>query len=373
MTIFKLCAGIALAVVSCILILHCQDTHAGSIATNQNDLVNRVREHMVSSEFDVSLIEKLRDADTEDTRKLLCELLNYSIKGDAIPELPAALRKSLEADVRAEAGRALVTLGSGCVVPVLRGWLREDAAKSGVTEQDQTLEIAIQGLGEFADKESLVRIAGVYQTASCHGQLREAAAEAVAAIGGSDETNILSQIVWDECLDIGVRCDAAAALVRQGSGMGREFLLTVYDLYLLRLKTQGTSDSRVARKQLERIGDTELMSSLKLRAERETHKTARNNINSLLGEMAICAMPIEQVIEIAQNDVWAAGMYKRYPAIGRLGREGGTELLPILALLKPWKTVDTGAYDIQQNILKSIARGAARKIRKRHWSELKES
>jgi hypothetical protein len=60
-------------------------------------------------------------------------------------------------------------------------------------------------------------------------------------------------------------------------------------------------------------------------------------------------------------------MYRRYPAIHRLGRDGSIEVIAVLESLRPWDSVGTGAYTIQQQTLRDITRNSIREIKRRNW------
>jgi len=70
--------------------------------------------------------------------------------------------------------------------------------------------------------------------------------------------------------------------------------------------------------------------------------------------MTICSLPMDEVVKLAEDDRWAAGMYKRYPAVQRLGRDGTPDHIRVLSSLKPWDTVGTGAYELQQQMLRDM-------------------
>jgi hypothetical protein len=157
---------------------------------------------------------------------------------------------------------------------------------------------------------------------------------------------------------------------RQDVEVGRDVLLAFYDLGIARLKADKSGGGGVARASLATLGDSNLIFRLKDRAAREPPSTIRNNITTLVDGMTISALPLDEVVKMAEDTRRSDGrIYKRYPAIQRLGRDGTVSHIRVLSSLKPWDTVGTDAYDLQQQMLRDIATESIRQIKKRHWAE----
>lgn len=70
---------------------------------------------------------------------------------------------------------------------------------------------------------------------------------------------------------------------------------------------------------LERMHDPKVMASLESIARHEPAEVRRNNVRTLLDEMAINAMPVEELLKLAEDSDWERGSSKRYAAIAALG------------------------------------------------------
>lgn len=314
------------------------------------------------------LIEELGNAGTPECEQLLVDALSFA-PPEETAQMPPAWRSMLQGEVRSLAARQLVRLGSARVIPTLRLWLDAGVTNRSTAEHNQQLHVAVTGLAEFCDVDSLPKIETLYQNSTYHSVVQELAADAIATIASRESTNLLCRLLWNEGLRLDTRCKIANALVRQDVEIGRDVLLAFYDLGIARLKADRSGGGGVARASLATLGDSNLIFRLKDRATREPPSTIRNNITTLVDEMTISSLPLDEVVKLAEDTRWSAGMYKRYPAIQRLGRDGTVSHIRVLSSLKPWDTVGTGAYDLQQQMLRDIATESIRQIKKRHWAE----
>lgn len=313
-----------------------------------------------------SLMEELGNAGTLEAEQMLLEAIAFTVPKDVAPT-PTEWQRHLENEVRGNAARQLIRLASPDIVPTLRLWLGEGSTNRSAAEHNQLLHIAITGLAEYRDTNSLATIEAVYQNSTCHSVIQEVSADAIATIAAQPSTNLLRKMIWNDCLRIDTRCKIAAALVRHDINLGRDILLAFYELGIAKLKDDRSGGGGVARATLATLGDSALIQRLTERAEREPPSTVQKNITTLIDEMRICALPLGDVTAIATDSRWAEGMYRRYPAIERLGREGSIDDIAVLESLRPWNSVGTGAYTIQQQTLRDIAVNSVREIKRRNW------
>lgn len=318
-----------------------------------------------------SLLEALGDAGTPEAEEVLLEAISFTVPKD-MASTPSEWQRHLENEVRGNAARQLIRLASPEIVPTLRLWLDEGATNRAAAEHNQLLHVAITGLAEYRDTNSLPTIEAVYQNSTCHSVIQEISADALATIGAPSSTNLLRKMIWNDCLRIDTRCKIAAALVRNDINLGRDILLAFYELGIAKLKDDRSGGGGVARATLATLGDSALIQRLTERAAREPPSTVQKNITTLIDEMRICALPLADVTTIATDSRWAEGMYRRYPAIQRLGRDGSNDDIAILESLQPWDSVGTGAYAIQQQTLRDIAANSIREIKRRNWQHFVE-
>lgn len=313
-----------------------------------------------------SLLEELGRTGTPEAEQLLLEALSFTVPQEIAPT-PTEWQRHLEDAVRGNAARQLIQLASSEIVPTLRLWLAEGATNLAVAERNQLLHIAMTGLAQYHDTHSLAMIEAVYQNAAWRSVVQEVSADAIATIGAQSSTNLLRKMVWNDGLRIDTRCKIAAALVRHDIDLGRDILLAFYDLGIAKLKDDRSGGGGVARSTLATMGDAALIQRLTERATREPPSTAQRNITTLIDEMKICALPFDDVVTIASDSRWAEGMYRRYPAIQKLGRDGSIDTIAVLESLRPWDSVGTGAYSLQQQILRDMALHSIREIKRRNW------
>lgn len=278
---------------------------------------------------------------------------------------PAA---SLRAEESVKQVEKLIDAGNPQVILTLRRWLADASERVGQTQNDARLLIAMRGAGAFHDENCDKILAWYYAHQSAPRAVKLAAADALAVIGTA-ETEVLLKLVWDRNLPLPTRCRAAAALVQRDQEVGRQFLLSYYDLYRWEHKTADGWKLAPVREVLTKLDDEKIVASLADRLPQETDLRMRNNITTLREVMQLNGLPVDELAAIAKNTSWKDGMYRRYPAIEAIGRKGTPESIPLLETLQPWATVDTGAVAGQQQFLKDYAAAAVAAIKRRHWKE----
>ena len=345
----------------------CLAAHAEQDAADPIDIIERTRVALKTMEGPrQSLLEELGNDGTPEAEMVLLEAISFTVPKEVAPA-PTEWLRHLESEVRGNAARQLIRLASPKIVPTLRLWLGEGSTNRTTAEHNQLLHIAITGLAEYRDIDSLGTIESVYQNSTCHSVVQEISADAIATIGAQSSTNILRKMIWNDCLRIDTRCKIAAALVRYDIDLGRDILLAFYELGIAKLKDDRSEGGGVARATLATLGDTVLIQRLTERAAREPPSTAQKNITTLIDEMRICALPLADVTAIATDSRWAEGMYSRYPAIQRLGQDGSIADIAVLEAMRPWDSVGSGAYAIQQQTLRDITLNSIRDIKRRNW------
>lgn len=345
----------------------CLAAHAEQDAGAPTGVIERTRMALKTMEGPrQSLLEELGNAGTPEAEQLLLEAISFKVPKDVAPT-PTEWQRHLENEVRGNAARQLIRLASPEIVPTLRLWLCEGSTNRVAAEHNQLLHVAITGLAEYSDTDSLATIEVVYQNSTCHSVVQEISADAIATIGAQSSTNLLRRMIWNDCLRIDTRCKIAAALVRHDINLGRDILLAFYELGIAKLKDDRSGGGGVARATLATLGDSALIQRLTERAAREPPSTVQKNITTLIDEMKICALPLDDVTAMATDSRWAEGMYRRYPAIHRLGRDGSIKEIAVLESLRPWDSVGTGAYTIQQQTLRDITLNSVREIKRRNW------
>jgi len=345
----------------------CLAAHAEQGAAAPTGVIERTRVALKTMEGPrQSLLEELSNDGTPEAEMVLLEAITFTVPKD-VASAPTEWLCHLENEVRGNAARQLIRLASPKIVPTLRLWLGEGSTNRSAAEHNQLLHTAITGLAEYRDTNSLAMIESVYQNSTCHSVVQEISADAIATIGAQSSTNILRRMIWNDCLRIDTRCKIAAALVHHDINLGRDILLAFYELGIAKLKDDRSGGGGVARATLATLGDTILIQRLEERAAREPPSTVQKNITTLVDEMRICALPLADVTVIATDSRWAEGMYRRYPAIQRLGRDGSIDDIAVLEALQPWESVGTGAYTIQQQTLRDISLNSIREIKRRNW------
>lgn len=269
-----------------------------------------------------------------------------------------------------EAVRVRIEKTDATVVPVLRRWLAEASDTRTVGEGNEKLFLALHGVGEYRLADCAALASFFYKQAPLRSDLRQIAADALAAMGSTENLEELKSIVWDQQLRLAVRCKAAAELVKLDDDLGRRFLLLQYDLYRLERKTMHGWNMDPVRDTLERIDDKKLMAALDARLGEETG-TMQINITTLLARMAINAESVETLQTMAADPLWSSSSHagRRYAAIEALGSKGDVKLIPFLQSLRPWEGIDANPEHIQQKYLKEYAENAVRAIRRRHWQQ----
>lgn len=310
-------------------------------------------------------LRKLAADGSQPARQLLEQLLSYTPDPSLVNLSPdmAAMQKG---EFQTEVARALVTIGDRFVLETLRTWLSNASKTDGELDwfAKDTARCAVEGLKQFRDEATAPLLETLLKSAAIDRWMREAAVEALAELGIPRAKSALLDALKNERISEHVRSSAAAALVRIGEPVGRKFLLDTYDLYLDTLG-KGSSDHGQSRAELEFLGDSELITNLTSKADAEPAGVRKNNINTLLDNMRVSAMPVEQQKTVATRH-GDPEIGVRLHAIAVMGRQGKADLIPFLESLRDAPDdYPRNSFNDWNELRRHAAEDAIRRIRMR--------
>ncbi|MES2467112.1 MAG: WG repeat-containing protein [Verrucomicrobiota bacterium] len=319
-----------------------------------------------SAEVPAEALQRLAEGGSGNAKQLLERLLSYT-PDPALVELLPDMAARQQSTIQTEVARALVAIGDPFVLPALRTWLNDALKAEGTLDvvSRTTLGCALEGLKQFRDEASLSALQDLLKSPDLVPGIREAALAAIAELGLPLSKPTLLDALQDERLGGPIRCAAAAVLVRLGESAGRGFLLASYDLYLDSLRKTSSGEG-YSRAELQFLGDAELITSLKTKADAEPPGVPKNNISTLLDAMRVSAMSVEELKVIAAKH-GDRDLDLRLHAIGVISRQGKADLVPFLESLRA--APDDYARSDWNGLRRQAAAAAARQIRMRHWQQ----
>lgn len=323
-------------------------------------------EMLRSGGVNLAPLEKAAQSGSSHARTVLELLLSFAPSGPPMEQF-AEMAAIQVGEFHCEVARALVRVGDPFVLPTLRTWLTDALKVDGEVDvfSRDAIKCALEGFAQFQERDAVKQMQSVVGKPEVEKYTREAAVSALADLAVSDSKNTLLEALKDSSYSEAARCKIAGGLVRMGEGAGRQFLMDTYSMYLDSLR-QRTSDHGIARSELEFLGDSELINTLKSKAGAEPPGVPRNNINTLLDLMLVAALPVEQLKATALK-AGEENLTRRLHAIQVMGREGELDLVPFLESLR--SAPDDYSHGDFNQMRRYWSDDAIRRIRSRHWRE----
>jgi hypothetical protein len=318
---------------------------------------------------------------TDNAKALLLRLTRYSY--------PPKMRKQFgsfgvyESDfVHESAARVLTSMAVPAVVPILQGWLTNNltAAEKGNPCQWGKLDEAIKDLTRFRETNMVPLLVVAWQKEIFEKKidplalggildmryLRQTVIQTLAEMPTPGAQRILNNAMNDKRLDEFVRYPVAAALVRLGDQAGRDKLLEGLDKYLAPDQdTLESSRHNPAFYELEKLGDTKLISAIEAKAAAATRKRLQLVLPRLVEQMRINNLPPEELRQIAASD---KSLNRRLPAIMVLGDTGKADELLFLESLLPATEEYHGLQGQRDNLVR-VLKAAIRNVRLHNWQQ----
>ena len=226
------------------------------------------------------------------------KMLRKRFNGDF--DYPRPVPTRLELEESASLAIDMITHGDCEVVPVLLSWLERDW-RDRSADGLSFCEIAVRGVGEFRVKEGIALLTQLYRKSNVPAGLRKAAAEAIAKTGDDSTVAILKQILQEDVIPKAERGHIAKGLVQLDLDVGREFLLEIYDTYLMQLE-DGTSRNSAPFGVLSQMSDEKTLRRLLERKIQMADGIALRNVEALITRLQLNALPVEELIAIAKDD-----------------------------------------------------------------------
>lgn len=271
------------------------------------------------------------------------------------PEVPEPTLQEVTQQIR---------IGDPRVIDTLRKWLAE--GRSQVSRPDGKLNVALDGLAAFGDRESFGTIREIYEDFDASNGAKDRAAIMLSRLASTNDTELLQDILWNQTLSLIARCESAKRLSQLGDGSGNEFLLEQYDLYRLEHRTRNHQSMGNVRFVLTQVYDSKLIDDLIARLPNEPSQTMKNNIQTLVERMRMNNEPIDRLKELAADALWNNASM-RYQAVEVLGQKGTPDLIPFLESLAPFE--GDNIPPLQHRVFREEVDSAIGSIRRRNWSD----
>ena len=265
-----------------------------------------------------------------------------------------------------------VRQGNWRVVEELRTTLAEAAkgtkasgAMPGTASEELQWRAAVDGAGQYHLAASVPDLEAIYRNEASSRTLRSHVLTALAEIGDPSSVKLLQPAMDDSGFSESVRMKVAAAMVRRGEEAGRERLLEAYRKSLAR-SVAGRILFSSARSALADLYDEKLVGQLREMEAKEPNEPAKTDLRTLVEEMEVNALPLEQVLALA-DDADPAKSAQRMRALRVLGQRGTPEMIEGLMHLKLATDMPDDANLSLQRRLVLLRESAITMIRRRHW------
>jgi HEAT repeat protein len=316
----------------------------------------------------------------ENIEAILIRFLKYSLSpkmGETMPDMALIGEDS----IREKAADTLIAIPSSAVVPILRQWLTQNlaAAEAGKFCRWGEVAEAAKGLGRFQDTNLVPLLVTAWQDGvfekkmdttflgdMAARQLPEIVIMTLAEMPLPISKNILLEAMNDKRFDESIRYPIAAALVRLDDQSARDVLLDGLDKYLAPDQdTLESSRHNFAFYELQKLGDTNLISVIEAKAAVATRKRLQLVLPALVERMRINNLPVDELKRTATEE---KNLNRRWQAIEVLGETGKADDLPFLESLLPLAKKYRGLQGQRNNFVR-VVEAAIRNVRLHNWEQ----
>jgi HEAT repeat protein len=261
----------------------------------------------------------------------------------------------------------LAKIGDPAPLPMFIAFLNEAAAQPKAPPE--AIAVAIEAVGDFADKRSLVAL----RKLAVHPELDQKTVvlvlTALAKIGDPADAEMLVKRIKDDTIPWMNANRIAGSLANHGNEAAREFLVEEYRAYLRDLENsdQRNSDPNLYAT-LGHLTDPVIREKLEALIPEQRRPTAKRNIETLIDWMAFNRMSPERLLNLAPD----TSQQSRGAAIGALAEVGTPDQIPALMSIQPLD-MDSELDDTAQTAIRHLAAATVYRIQQRHADAIAKS